>query len=114
MKRPDSSEINAYILDEETHFKVNKSHFTLGERKLREMHDRNAARLQKVKDLAASLGVEYTPCLPTAESIIERTELIQKYHENKEFYDNILGQVLSVCTPEEVLQFISEHLNDPK
>ena len=114
MKRKDSSDINAYILDEETHFKVNMSHFTLGERKVREMHDRHAARMQRVKDLAESLGVEYEPSLPTADSVLERTELIRKYHERKEFYDEILDKVLSVCTHEEVLQFISEQLNNPK
>lgn len=114
MKKQDSSDINAYILDEDTHYKVNKSHFTLGERNIRDMHQRHQERLKKVQDLAKQLGVEYEPCLPSAAEVINHTELVQKYYQNKELYDSVLGEVLSVCTPEEVLKFIDEQLNSPK
>lgn len=113
MKREDSTSINAYILDEDTRYKVNMSHFTLGERNIREMQDRHAARLQKVKELAESLGVEYTPALPEPEEVIKRKELVQKYQEHSEDYDAILKQVLSVCTPEDVIEFIDKQLNQP-
>lgn len=113
MKREDSTSINAYILDDDTRYKVNMSHFTLGERNIREMQERHAARLLKVKELAESLGVEYTPALPEPDSVIKRKELVQKYHENREVYDEILGQVLSVCTPQEVIEFIDKQLNKP-
>ena len=113
MKREDSTSINAYILDEDTRYKVNMSHFTLGERNIREMQERHAERLRKVKELAESLGVEYIPTLPEPEAVLKRKALVQKYHENRDEYDAILGQVLSVCTPQEVIEFIDKQLNQP-
>lgn len=114
MKKQDSSDINAYILDEDTHYKVNKSHFTLGERNIRDMQQRHQDRLRKVKELAEQLGVQYEPCLPAPEEVINKTELVQKYYQNKELYDSVLGEVLTVCTPEDVMKFIDEQLNCPK
>lgn len=113
MKREDSTSINAYILNEDTRYKVNMSHFTLGESNIRDMQDRHAARLQKVKELAESLGVDYTPSLPEPETVIKHKELVQKYQEHSEDYNDILKQVLSVCTPEEVIEFIDNQLNHP-
>jgi hypothetical protein len=113
MKREDSTSINAYILDEDTRYKVNMSHFTLGERKIRELQDRHAARLQKVQELAESLGVEYTPSLPAPATVIRNKELVLKYLERSEEYDEILDKVLSVCTPQEVIEFIDKQLNQP-
>jgi hypothetical protein len=113
MKREDSTSINAYILDEDTRYKVNMSHFTLGERNIREMQERHAARLQKVKELAESLGVEYTPTLPTPDAVLKHKELVKNYRENREVYDEVLGKVLSVCTPKDVIEFIDKHLDQP-
>ncbi|QOI71129.1 hypothetical protein pEaSNUABM12_00191 [Erwinia phage pEa_SNUABM_12] len=114
MIRKDSTEINPYILDEDTRYKVNMTHFTLGEGGLRNMQQRHHDRLAKVKELAESLGVEYTPCLPSPEDIIKKTEMIKVYHENKELYDSVLEQVLSICTAEEVLDFLEKQINSPK
>jgi len=113
VKRQDSSSINAYILDEETRYKVNMSHFTLGERNIRELHDRHHARLQKVKELAESLGVEYTPTEPDSAAILRKKELVKKYHENRELYDNVINNVLEVCTPTEAIEFITKHIQQP-
>lgn len=114
MKKQDSSDINAYILDEDTHYKVNKSHFTLGERNIRDMQQRHQDRLKKVKELAEQLGVPYEPCLPSADEVIHRSELVQKYYQNKELYDSVLGKILTICTPEDVVKYIDEQLNCPK
>lgn len=114
MRKQDSSDINAYILDEDTHYKVNKSHFTLGERNIRDMQQRHQDRLKKVQELAEQLGVDYKPCLPSSDEVIKHTELVQKYYQNKELYDSVLGEVLSVCTPEEVTKYIDEQLISPK
>lgn len=114
MKKQDSLDINPYILDEDTHYKVNKSHFTLGERNIRDMQQRHQDRLDKVKRLAKELGVEYTPTLPTPDEVMHHMQLVKNYQENKELYDSVLGQVLSVCTPEEVVEFINAKLNSPK
>lgn len=108
------SEINPYILDEDTRYKVNMTHFVLGEGELRNMQQRHYERLEKVKVLAESLGVTYTPCLPLADDIIKKTEMIKVYHENKELYDSVLEQVLSICTPEEVLEFLEKQIDNPK
>ncbi|SOK58999.1 hypothetical protein [Yersinia phage fHe-Yen9-03] len=114
MVRKDSSEINPYILDEDTRYKVNMTHFTLGEGGLRNMQQRHHDRLAKVKELAESLGVEYNPSLPSPDDIIKRVEMMQVYHENKELYDSIISKVLTVCSHEEVLEFLEKQINSPK
>ncbi|EBS4516790.1 hypothetical protein DQT32_05180 [Salmonella enterica subsp. enterica serovar Braenderup] len=114
MIRKDSSEINPYILDEDTRYKVNKSHFTLGDRHLREMQERHHARLDKVKKLAEQLGVEYTPCEPEVQEVIKRTETMQEYYRNKEKYDSMVNELLEISSPDVVLECIRELISNPK
>ena len=105
------SEINSYLLNEETRRKINHSHFELGEGKVRELHNRHKERLKRVEELAKELGVEYNPVLESAEEIIKQKELIQKYYEDKEKYDSVLNPLLEILDPEIVLKFIEKQLN---
>lgn len=114
MIRKDSSEINPYILDEDTRYKVNKSHFTLGDRHLRDMQERHHARLDKVKKLAEQLGVDYIPCEPEVQQVLKRTETMQEYYKNKEKYDSMVSELLEISSPEIILECIKELISNPK
>lgn len=107
-------EINPYILDDDTRRKINHSHFTLGEGKVRELQDRHHSRIENVKKLAESLGVEYSPVLPDVDSVMKKAEIMKTYNKHKELYDTVMSQVLSVCSAQEVIEFIDDKLNSPK
>lgn len=106
----DSDNVNPFILDEKTRYSVKVQNFKLGEGKYRDLQDRHHERMERVKRIAKQLNVNYNPVLEDPDNIIKRTELITKYYNNKEQYDSVMQKILSVYTPEEVLDILKKHI----
>lgn len=106
MIRKDSSEINPFILSDEAHHQVHKSHYVLGETRYRDLQDKRKAANQKVLELAAKLGVDFKIPEPDVEGILEHIELMKIYNENRQQYDEALSKVFAKCPPEMVIAYL--------
>lgn len=110
--KSDSSDINPYILDEDTRYKLNKTHYVLGENRYRDLQNRHHDRLARVQKLAEELGVEITPVkLPSPADVINHLELVNEYRKNKEVYDEAFRKVYEVCTEEQLLAFLEQQVS---
>lgn len=106
MIRKDSTEINPYILSDETHHQVHRSHYVLGESRYRNLQDKRIESNNKIKEYAASLGVEFEIPQPDVQGILDKMEAMRIYNSNRAKYDAALEEVFAKCPPEMVIAYI--------
>lgn len=106
MIRLDSKDINPYILSDDAHFQVHKSHYVLDEGRYRDLQKKRIESNKKVLDLAKRLGVDFEIPQPDVEGTMRKIAAKQLYAENKEYYDECLEKVFAVCPVPMVLDYL--------
>lgn len=108
MVRMDSKDINPYILNDDTNYKVNKSHYVIDEGQYRELHRKRTEAMQQVQALADRLGVDFTIPEPDVDGSLHKLKMYKEYMSNKEMYDEAFEQIFAICTPEMVLEYLKK------
>lgn len=77
---------------------------------INEFYAKASARARKLAD---ELGVEFkeVDAVRIDTETRERIRIMEEYEKNKEHYDKLIAEALTVCTHEEILAFIKEKLN---
>lgn len=75
---------------------------------INEFYNKSTERARK---LANELGVEFkeVDANKIQEETLERIRLMEEYEANKEKYDKLVEQALTVCKPDEILDFIKQN-----
>lgn len=106
MIRHDSKDINPYILSDEAHFQVTRSHYVIDEGHYRDLQRKRLESNKKIMDFAASLGVDFVIPQPDVEGTMKRIAAQQLYLENREYYDACVDKVLAVCPAPMILEYL--------
>lgn len=77
---------------------------------INEFYAKASARARKLAD---ELGVEFkeVDAVKIDTDTRERIRIMEEYEKNKEVYDKLIADALTVCTPEEIREFINSKLN---
>lgn len=103
------TDINPYMMDEDTRRKLNTTHYVLGEGKYRELQERKHQRDLKRKQLAESLGVTVQYELTPKEEVLSDKERKEIYAKNKEEIDYLVSEALKYNSVTELTDFIRQY-----
>lgn len=105
-------DINPYIHDDETHYKLNHSHYVLGQNDLRALQNNAKKRREETRKMIDELGVSSMIKKRNRDEIIKDVQVKISYLENKTAIDEIFKDVLKVCTIEEVIEYLQKYINE--
>jgi hypothetical protein len=103
------TDINPYMMDEDTRRKLNTTHYVLGEGKYREMQERKHQRDLKRQELANKLGVEVEYKLTSKEDVMLEKSRKQIYSENKTEIDELINEALKYNSVMELTEFVRQY-----
>ena len=104
IKKELDSGINPYLFDDDTHYKLNHSHYVLGQNDLRELQNKAKERRKAREKMIDELGVRDL-IKPSTNNKQEQVKINLYYLEHKEAIDQAFDEALKVLTKEELVQY---------
>lgn len=104
-------DINPYLTDDETHYKLHNSHYVLGQNDYRDIQKRAKERRENLKKMIEELGVQDMVKLHDRQKSVAEMELKVYYLKHKNVIDKAFQDAFKVCEVEDIIKYLSEYLN---
>lgn len=111
IKKELDDNINPYLTDDDTHYKLHNSHYVLGQNDYREIQKRAKKRREELEKMIDELGVRDMVKLHDRNKSVSQSEVKMYYLQNKKVIDDAFHEALEVCEIEDIVKYLSEKLN---
>ena len=111
IKKELDDDINPYLTDDETHYKLHNSHYVLGQNDYRDLQKRAKQRREELQKMIDDLGVQDMVKLHDRNKSVAEMELKMAYLKHKNIVDQSFKTALEVCEIEDIIKYLNEYLN---
>ncbi len=111
IKKELDDDINPYLADDDTHYKLHNSHYVLGQNDYREIQARAKKRREELQNMIKELGVEGQVKLHDRAESVSHMNIKMYYLKHKEVFDRIFDAALEVCDMQYIVESLEKLVN---
>lgn len=105
-------EVNPYILDDETRYKLKVTHYTLDGTEYRKIQEKAHERKLNLQKMIKELDVDVKIQLTSVEDILKSTEFKLQYFQKKDVIDKAFKTALTTCTMQDIVNYLTDYINN--